>query len=97
MFSYFLLLPLFSKHMLCAFGIRSSWLMEFKDGMLSHVHSRSQVPFNQPLPMHIFLAWSSTNTARVLANWSAKVLEVVAPFLFIAALISAVLSPIVLL
>jgi hypothetical protein len=78
-------------------GIRSSRLIEYKSRMLLQVRTRSQIPYNQPLPTHIFLAWAFVNTSSSLSKWSAKIFEVVAPFLLMAALVAALFSPIVLL
>jgi hypothetical protein len=78
-------------------GIRSSRLIEYKSKMLLQVRTRSAIPYNQPLPTHTFMFWALTNTGRSLSKWSAKMFEVVAPFLLMAALVAALLSPIVLL
>lgn len=79
-------------------SIRSSRLIEYKSRMLLRFRDDNQhIQHNQSIPTHTFLAWIGNIVGRVLWKSTKSFLSVFAPTILGTALVTILISPIILL
>jgi hypothetical protein len=78
-------------------SIRSSHLIDFKDNTIAQIREDTGLQQNDSIPTHKFLGWLGSVLGAAISKNTKNFIFVFAPFILAAAILAAILSPIVLL